>query len=263
MRVLRQVLDSKISIVREKAMSAVGAFAYAIGPKFSDYMPLFSLLLIDGINNFKESKVCSESVRVVGDICRALDYLVLPFSKDIIQGLCYICREGVDWSVKPHIFSSFGDLELAIDIHFEDYVPLVVPLLIDAANECAQNPDWGGYGNQLKQSIFVAYSGILQGCKRSKAEIMKSLDVPHLFKFVQSAVEDPNRDENVAVAAVAVLGDLADAFALSPPNVKMFMEHLPLLSDFLGQCTLSEGERLKNTATRTLKMIDKISSIHR
>ncbi|KAK4833214.1 hypothetical protein QYF36_000898 [Acer negundo] len=77
----------------------------------------------------------------------------------------------------------------------------------DAAKACAHldvdDEELMDYGNQLRRSIFEAYSGILQGFKNAKAVVMMS-------------------DESVTKAAVAVMGDLADALG---PNTKILFKH--------------------------------------
>jgi hypothetical protein len=48
------------------------------------------------------------------------------------------------------------------------------------------------YGNQLKRSIFEAYSGILQGFKDSKPELMLP-HAGHLFQFIELVFREKYR----------------------------------------------------------------------
>ena len=56
-------------------------------------------------------------------------------------------------------------------------------------------------------------------------------------------------------AAVAVLGDLADALG---SNVKALLKDLVFCSEFLAECLRSDDEQLKETATWTQGMIGRV-----
>lgn len=59
--------------------------------------------------------MCHISCGVVGDICRALDDKILPFCDGIMTHLLKDLSSGeLHRSVKPPIFSCFGDIALAI-----------------------------------------------------------------------------------------------------------------------------------------------------
>ncbi|KAI3694895.1 hypothetical protein L1987_77878 [Smallanthus sonchifolius] len=262
MMLFLKVFACRSSTVHEEAMLAIGALAYATGPEFVKYMQEFYKYLEMGLQNFEEYQVCSISVGVVGDICRALDDKMLPFCDNIMSLLLKDLSSGdLHRSVKPPIFACFGDVALAIGEHFEKYVSYAMPMMQGAAEICAQidsnDEEMVEYGNQLKRSIFEAYSGILQGFKSSKAEIMLP-HAPHLLKFIEVVVKDDNKDESVARAAVAVLGDLADALG---SHVKTLFKDMAFCSKFLGECLQSEDEQLKETATWTQGMIGRAFSV--
>lgn len=54
------------------------------------------------------------------------------------------------------------------------------------------------------------------------------------------------RDESVTKAAVAVLGDLADALG---SNLKMIIKDSAFCTELLGECLQSGDDQLKETAT--------------
>ncbi|XP_042378645.1 importin subunit beta-1-like [Zingiber officinale] len=254
-----QVFSCRSSTVHEEAMLAVGALAYATGPQFVKYIQEFYKYLEMGLQNFEEYQVCSISVGVVGDICRALDDKILPYCDGIMSQLLKNLSDPVlHRSVKHPIFSSFGDIALAIGEHFEKYIPYVIPMLQGAADHCSElspnDDDMQEYGNQLRRGIFEAYSGILQGFKSSKAALM----LPHanpLLKFIETVVSDKYRDEEVTKAAVAVLGDLADALG---PNTKVLLKDHSFHVDLLGECIQSDNDQLKETAVWTQGMIHRV-----
>ncbi|KAL0347508.1 UNVERIFIED_CONTAM: Importin subunit beta-1 [Sesamum calycinum] len=256
------VFACRSSTVHEEAMLAIGALAYATGPEFGKYMQEFYKYLEMGCQNFEEYQVCAISVGVVGDICRALDDKVLPYCDGIMTLLLKDLSSGeLHRSVKPPIFSCFGDIALAIGEHFEKYISYALPMMQSASEVCAQmdnsDEEMMDYGNQLRRSIFEAYSGILQGFKNSKPDLMLP-HAPHLLQFLELVAKDKQRDESVTKAAVAVLGDLADALG---SNIKVLVKNSSFCTEFLGECLQSDDDQLKETATWTQGMIGRAFSV--
>lgn len=254
-----KVFGCRSSTVHEEAMLAIGALAYATGSQFEKYMPEFYKYLEMGLQNFEEYQVCGITVGVVGDICRALDDKVLPYC-DGIMGLLLkdLASSELHRSVKPPIFSCFGDIALAIGEHFEKYVPYALPMMQGAAEICAKmetaDEEMVDYGNQLRRSIFEAYSGILQGFKTVKPDVMLPY-AQHLLKFIELVSRDNQRDESVTKAAVAVMGDLADALG---SNIKLLLKDCLFYDEFLCECLRSDDEQLKETAGWTQGMIQRV-----
>ncbi|GKV22054.1 hypothetical protein SLEP1_g31959 [Rubroshorea leprosula] len=254
-----KVFACRSSTVHEEAMLAIGALAYAAGPQFEKYMSEFYKYLEMGLQNFEEYQVCSITVGVVGDICRALDDKVLPYCDGIMNLLLRdLASSELHRSVKPPIFSCFGDIALAIGEHFEKYVPYALPMMQGAAEICAQmdtaDDEMMEYGNQLRRSIFEAYSGLLQGFKNVKPDVMVPY-AQHLLKFIELVSRDRQRDESVTKAAIAVMGDLADALG---SNTKLLFKDCSFYADFLGECLQSDDEQLKETASWTQGMIGRV-----
>ncbi|CAD5322468.1 Armadillo-type fold [Arabidopsis suecica] len=259
MRLFLRVFGCHSSSVHEEAMLAIGALAYATGAEFVKYMPELFKYLQMGLQNFEEYQVCSITVGVLGDICRALDEKILPFCDQIMGLLIQNLQSGaLHRSVKPPIFSCFGDIALAIGAHFERYVAPAVQIMQGAAQVCAQmdtlDEELMDYANQLRRSIFEAYSGILQGFKDTKAELMMPY-AQHLLQFVELVSKDPLRDESVTKAAVAAMGDLADVVG---ENTKQLFQNFTFFGEFLNECLESEDEDLKVTARWTQGMIARL-----
>ncbi|OIS97619.1 PREDICTED: importin subunit beta-1-like [Nicotiana attenuata] len=257
-----KVFACRSSTVHEEAMLAIGALAYATGQEFLKYMPEFYKYLEMGLQNFEEYQVCSISVGVVGDISRALDDKILPYCDGMMALLLKdLSSSELNRSVKPPIFSCFGDIALAIGEHFEKYLQYALPMMQGASELCAQldnsDEEMLEYGNQLRRSIFEAYSGILQGFKNSKADLMLP-HAPHLLQFIELVAKDKPRDESVTKAAVAVLGDLADALG---PNITTLFKDRVFCAELLGECLQSDDEQLKETAAWTQGMIGRAFSV--
>jgi importin subunit beta-1 len=197
MSLFLRVFACRSATVHEEAMLAIGALAYSTGPEFGKYMPEFYRYLEMGLQNFEEYQVCAVTVGVVGDICRALDDKVLPFCDGIMtQLLKDLSSNQLHRSVKPPIFSCFGDIALAIGEHFEKYLIYAMPMLQGAAELTAQqairDEEMIDYNNQLRSGILEAYSGIFQGFKSNKAELM----VPyagHILQFIENVYQDKER----------------------------------------------------------------------
>lgn len=254
-----QVFSCRRSTVHEEAMLAIGALAYATGSNFAKYLTNFYKYLEMGLQNFEEYQVCSISIGVVGDICRALDEKVIPYCDSIMTNLLKdLSNPMLHQSVKPPIFSCFGDIALAIGEQFEKYMTYVMPMLQGASEHCAtldaSDEDTLDYGNQLRRGIFEAYSGILQGFKGSKSELMGP-HVKQLLQFTESVFRDKNRDDEVTKAAVAVIGDLADALG---PHTKIFFKGCTFYVELLGECFQSDDEQLKETAIWAQGMIGRV-----
>ncbi|KAI3986857.1 hypothetical protein MKX01_014558 [Papaver californicum] len=259
MMLFLKVFGCRSSTVHEEAMLAIGALAYATGSEFAKYMPEVYKYLEMGLQNFEEYQVCAISVGVVGDICRALDDKIVPFCDGIMSLLLSDLSNGVlHRSVKPPIFSCFGDIGLAIGEHFEKYLAYAIPMMQKASEVCANidsdDEEMMDYGNQLRRGIFEAYSGILQGLKGSKADLMLP-HAGHLLQFIELVFNDKTRDESVSKAAVAVLGDLADTLG---PNLKVLFRDRVFYNEFLGECMESEDDQLKETAVWTHGMIGRV-----
>ena len=105
----------------------------------------------------------------MGDICRAIEDKIRPFCdcsmtvlfKDLASSMLHR-------SVRPPIFSCFGDIALAIGENVEKYLQYAMPVLQGAAELVVldqSNEDTIVHHNQLRHGIFEAYSGILHGMK--------------------------------------------------------------------------------------------------
>ncbi|KAJ3669946.1 hypothetical protein LUZ60_010270 [Juncus effusus] len=232
--------------VHEEAMRAVGALACATGPNFAKYMPEFYEYLETGLQNHEENQVCSISAGVVGDICRALGDQILKYCDGIMRVLLQ------DLYGKPAIFSCFGDIARAVGSHFERYFPYAVAKLQKAAQVSAKldssaDEDVVDYVNRLRKGIFEAYSGILQGFKDDRAELMMPY-AGHLLQYTEAVFTDKKRGEGVTKAAVAMMGDLTDTLG---PNLRTLLTGCTFHTDFLGECFQSDDDQLKETATWT------------
>lgn len=186
-----RVFASRNASVHEEAMLAIGALAYATGAGFLKYLPGLYPYLEKGLQNFEEYQVCSITVGVVGDLCRALEDKILPFCDGIMtQILKDLSSSQLHRSVKPPMFSCFGDIALAIGESFDKYLLYAMPMLQSAADLTVRVPagdeEMLEFTNQLRNGILEAYSGILQGFKSSaKAQLLVPY-APHILQYLDS-----------------------------------------------------------------------------
>ncbi|KAM0840434.1 hypothetical protein ACQ4PT_059668 [Festuca glaucescens] len=194
-----RVLTCDCSTARDKAVLAIGALARAVGPKFVDLMSIF--LQYYNVNLF--SPIYLE---VIGNIFHVLGDEILPYCDYMMD----VLFEGLsERTLKPQILACFGEIALAIGKDFEEYLQAVIKNLREAANPRYYanifDEDKVDYGNQLRQGIFKAYSGILRGIKDPKSGLKVAAD---LVEFIEAVCKDENRGASVTYTTVDVLSEL-------------------------------------------------------
>jgi len=211
-----QVFSQKTASVQEEALMAIGALANSVEADFEKYMPHLRPFLTQSLKAYEEYEVCKVAVGVVGDICRALGPKVLPYCDEIVSLLLQDLQNNkLHRTVKPPILSCFGDIALAIGGEFVKYLQIVMHMLHQAsATSIKDNSDADlvDYLNQLREGVFEAYTGIIQGLRSDNQADPGLLPfVQHIVGFVGFVQQDVNRSDAVTRGAIGVLGDLAHA----------------------------------------------------
>lgn len=120
--------------MHEEAMLVIGALAYAAGPLFEKYTADLYVHIEIGLQNFEEYQICVVLVGVVGGLYSSLNCTILPYRVEIMtHPLKNLSSSDPYWSIKPYIFSCFGDIALAIVENFENYIHYVMPMMKGAA----------------------------------------------------------------------------------------------------------------------------------
>ncbi len=89
---------------------------------------LTSLLIL-----VQEWQVCQATVGVLGDVCRAIEDQIAPFTEHIMTILLHNLESAdVQRNIKPQILSAFGDIALAIGDRFEACVTTCLHMLSSA-----------------------------------------------------------------------------------------------------------------------------------
>ena len=223
MELFLTVFASQVSTVHEDAMLAIGALAHAVGPGFIKYMDKFKKYLDAGLKCVSEHQVCSITVGVVGDICRALDNKIQPYCDQILaQLLADLRNNDLNKDVKPPIIACFGDIALAIGVEFDRYLAYVMPMIGSAMQLSRQalqskDEDMIDFNNALRGGIFEAYSGIFQGIKRTHLKAQMAQYANDIIVFVRETITDDSKDGNVCTKIVGVVGDMVDTLDGTPP----------------------------------------------
>jgi len=165
-------------------------------------------------------------------------------------------------SVKPPILSCFGDIALAIGGHFERYLEVVMRIIKQASDMVIQtnfttidDVDFLDYMNALREAIFEAYTGIVQGLRSDrKGELMLPY-VSAILNLVAHVAQDPRRSEGVSRCAVGLCGDLASTLRNRVRNELAQPFVTQLISDTLQR---SSQEETKETAEWARDVISKL-----
>ncbi|KAH1075334.1 hypothetical protein J1N35_027662 [Gossypium stocksii] len=244
-----RVFACRSATVHEEAMLAIGALAYATGADFAKYMPEFYRYLEMGLQNFEEYQVCAVTVGVVGDISRALEEKIVPYCDGIMtQLLKNLSSNQLHRSVKPPIFSCFGDIALAVGEYFEKYLMWAMSALQSAAElstHIAGDDELVEYTNSLRNGILEAYSGIFQGFKNSPKTQLLIPYAPHILQFLDGLYMEKDMDDVVMKTAIGVLGDLADTLG---SHAGSMIQQSVSSKDFLNECLSSEDLMIKESA---------------
>lgn len=244
MQLYLRVFSSKSTTVHEEALMAVGALANAIGTDFDQYMLAFKPYLLLALRNYQEASVCSIAVGVIGDISRSLGPKLLNYSDDIITELLTgLQNQYLNRDVKPDILSCFGDIGLGIGGGFEKYLQVVMNMLQQASQTQvnANDLDLVDYLNNLREGIFDAFTGIIQGL-RSDNKVKPLLEYTNfIFGFVDYVAQDKQRTDAVTRVAIGVVGDLAATLGGEIKNSIRLAPHLEAL--------INDGQRSDDPAT--------------
>jgi len=237
-----QVLNVKSASVHEETLMGVGALATAIDADFEKFVHHFIPFLLNGLRNWQEYEVCSIAVGVVGDIARAIQVKLAPYTDQIIQVLLEDLKNPeLNRNVKPPILSAFGDIALALSGNFEKYLPVVVVVLQHASLTQLtdkEDEDLIDYINVLRESIFEAYTGILQGLKTDNKGLLMAEYVKHIIDFAEATLHDEVSTNSVIRGAIGVLGDIA----VTIPSVVPSLLYKDTIRGLIGKLLKSADE---------------------
>ena len=126
--------------------------------------------LLQALTKTTDFQVCRGAAATIGDVARAVGQQVSPFAVNAVKLLLdNLHNQAVDRSVKPPTMAVFGDLALALGTHFEEFLPAVVSVLIEAGKVSIphDDDDLVDYLNEHREAIFEALTGIIHGLSGS------------------------------------------------------------------------------------------------
>ncbi|OZJ04304.1 hypothetical protein BZG36_03160 [Bifiguratus adelaidae] len=264
MKTLLELLSSasRQSTITEDAFLAVGALTTALEADFSRYLDAFSTFLYAALQNHEEHQLCAIAVGLIGDICRALGEGSLPYCHTFMNYLIQNLQSPIlHRNVKPAILSCFGDIAMAIGGNFDQFLEVVMLVLLQAGQMRIDpnNYDMADYANQLHEGILEAYTGVVQGLKAGQKANLLLPYVQNVFALCGMVYEGSHRSDSVTRSLIGLLGDLAEAF----PNgeIKQLLQAdwiLPCLRE--GRTNRSMGAGTKEVARWAKEMIKRATA---
>ncbi|KAJ1031485.1 hypothetical protein NDA13_001878 [Ustilago tritici] len=210
---------AKQPTVLEDAFFTVGAAIAAFDADFEKYLGAFLPFMVEGLRNHEEYQLCSISVGLIGDICRALGENSAKYCDDFMNALfANLQSPQLNRSVKPPILSCFGDIAMAIGPAFEKYHQMGMSVLQQASLIQTVDPndyDMIDYINSLREGICEAYVGTVSGMRAGNRVEALQPYVEGMFAFialVAQAQAQSQASEPLIRGALGLLGDLASAF---------------------------------------------------
>lgn len=253
--------------VQEDALMAVSTLVEVLGEGFLKYMDAFKPYLCLGLKNHAEYQVCCAAVGLTGDICRALKSKMLPYCDEIMTLLLEnLSNNTVHRSVKPQIFSVFGDVALSIGPEFKKYLDVVLQTLAQASQANVDRTDYDmiDYLNELREGVLEAYTGIVQGLRGDMSNscpdaaiALVDPHVPFIIQFITTIAQDREHSEGNISASVGLLGDLVTVFGAKLLPV---VETEPL-TELLTKARRSRTQKTKVLASWVAKEIRKLKNV--
>eukprot|EP00761_Pharyngomonas_kirbyi_P012905 gb/GECH01012932.1/.p1 GENE.gb/GECH01012932.1/~~gb/GECH01012932.1/.p1 ORF type:complete len:852 (+),score=208.52 gb/GECH01012932.1/:1-2556(+) len=243
--------------VLEETLMAVGALANVMEEDFTQYMEYCYNPILSALQQYQADQACNIAVGVVSDLAYALKQQFLPFADKIMEILLQnLQRSEVNRVLKTTVISCLGDIALTIEKDFVKYLPQVANILLEAANHCQADPgndlDYLEYLNMLKESILEAFTGIIQGIKDDRSQFQHFLE--GLLGFLQFLSQDQTIDENVLKNAVAVIGDIANAFG---GESRSFLSH-QWVESFVSEALSHGNEEVREAGEVTKDILQAV-----
>ena len=242
--------SGKSATVLEDAFLAVAAVIAALEANFAKYLEHFLPFMVQSLQSHEEYQLCSISVGLIGDICRALGPQSAPYCESFIRVLFEnLSSETLNRSVKPPILSCFGDIAIAIGGAFEPYLSGTMTVLGQASQMTTPDDtdyEMLDYINSLREGIAEAYVGIVSGLRADNRVDLLTPHIESILQFVKLVHDSPyERSESLLRGAIGLLGDLASAF----PNKEL---QVPLSQSWVPE--LVKQARAKGNGAETRKI---------
>jgi importin subunit beta-1 len=218
-------------------------------------MQTFTPMLVHGLKSFSIESLVTVSVGVVVDLATAIGSALHPFADAIMTVLMECLRDtSVYRDVKPVVFSSLGDIAMAIGAGFEPYLQMSLMLLMQAAQQQVppDDPEILEFINSLRVSVLEAYSGIMIGLSEGGRSESFLGALTAVWQFLSFLANDSLKDEIVLQKAVALLGDLANEM---PDPVKPIIQQ-PFVVQLVSAAQASSNDETREYANWTKEKLE-------
>lgn len=229
MQSLLNVLMTKQSAASEEAFLAIGVLITHLETDFERYLAHLMPLLVDGLNNWQEYRICNNAVGVVADMCNNLDDAqIAPLEDQIMTCLMNALQNGqLHRSVKPTLLSTLGDVAFAISGRYVKFLPASMSMLGSAAEATVpeQDDELVEYLQKLREGIMNGYIGVINGLSFAGGQqqlLAPTNYVQQIAAFLQKIADDPSNDEVLLRGSVGIVGDLAKNMG---PAVAPYLQH--------------------------------------
>jgi importin subunit beta-1 len=206
------------------------------------YLGAVMPLLIAALQNIEAENLCTYAVGAVTDICAAVQGAIQPYCDEIMKAFKSILQDSnASRELKPVVLSCFGDIAMAIGAAYEPYLQISVMLLMQAASTPApaDDEDLLALVNQVRLSVIEAYSGIIIGLSDGNALQLMVPHLPAVFQFLQYlATPGSNKDDDVTVKAVTLIGDIAQRMG-SNPTIRQQLTQ-PFVSQLFQEAAMTD-----------------------
>mmetsp|Transcript_46956 Transcript_46956/g.121168 ORF Transcript_46956/g.121168 Transcript_46956/m.121168 type:complete len:386 (-) Transcript_46956:4337-5494(-) len=186
MELVVQVLQGRNGEIAEEALLCGGAVASALGSDFGKYVERFVPFVLKGLEEVRSGDVVAVAVGVtsemfnakagmneaiLSEVCKRLASALQ--SIDLwreVKGVSRIFPSSICASFSHQaIFTTFGDIAMAVEGSFMQYVQPLFSIMENAARssleEVEKDEDTVAYLNNLRTGIFEGISGMLQGLR--------------------------------------------------------------------------------------------------
>ncbi|XP_068155896.1 importin subunit beta-like [Drosophila tropicalis] len=205
---------------QQNALETISTLVHLLGKEFVKYMPDFKDLLITGLQNCAQPRVCRAAVKLSGIICCSLEDLIVPYSDDIMSAwLSNLSNPDFPSNIKPNILSAIGDMASTIGNKLLQYLDTVLEKLRIICEVQIDATDINEYGlqkciNDLHETVIDAYIGIIHGLERiDDGQHVSRLEpeLVHIIGFIKRLVLGEDVTVTKMANAALLLSDLCDA----------------------------------------------------
>ncbi|KAN0032741.1 hypothetical protein ACTFIV_006661 [Dictyostelium citrinum] len=214
---LFNVFKNQSIIIYEEALLAIGAIILALDDDFEPYFSNFLPILVNFLKNVDFGSVTNIAIGIVGDLARAFGKKFSGVCAEIVPLIVSdLTNPKLSMNAKPSAISCLCDIAISVGADFIPFLPMVMPILHQAS---ATEIDDEEFLNELRETIFQTYTGIIQGLKGDNQIEELNQYINPMLDFVVRINDDPERYDSVTSAALALLGDLAQAMGDSIRNL--------------------------------------------